>query len=434
MTAVIRKNMLDLPKTFSKFVAQLSELKILKGISSIICLCFVVISFCGCSNDTRQSTRIPPLPTDDATHRIKVGIDYLTTVIRRSPRSAANYHKRAELYIALRDYERALEDIEQALDISPSNGLFLLTQARVLRQLNKFDEALASARRAEVLQQDTPELYVLLGDLTQQKKQYRQAKLYLAKALQMAPYDGEAYFYTGLLDARQGDTLSGIALMQRALDLKPRFLPAYVELTTIHTRLREYDLARDISRAGLKYFPKESQLHYARGMMYFTQKRLDSALISYRKAIVFDTTNYLADFHAGIIYLKWNSIPQAIKSFQKVARFNAKYPQIHFLLGTAYDRIGNLEGSIEQYTLAAEQDPADWRSRGRLYRAQQRKTYLETYGTLPPVTPEVVAEAEDESTAPEKTLDPSRVQIDVLTPNLQLKTRSDTSRNFKIKP
>lgn len=171
-----------------------------------------------------------------------------------------------------------------------------------------------------------------------------------------------------------------------------------------------------------------------RGMIYFNQKRLDSALISYRKAIVFDSTNYLADFYAGIVYLKWNSIPQAIKSFQKVQRFNPKYPQIHFLLGTAYDRVGNLDGSIEQYSLAAEQDPTDWRSKGRLYRAQQRKMYLETYGTLPPAAPEAVAEAEDETTAPEKALDPSRVQIEVLTPNLQLKTKTDTSRNFKIKP
>ena len=154
--------MVDLPKTFSKFVAQLSEPKILKGILPIFCLCVAFLSVAGCSSDTRQSTRIPPLPTDDATHRIKVGIEYLTTVIRRSPRSAANYHKRAELYVALRDYDHALEDIEEALDISPSNGLFLLTRARVLRQLKKYDEALASARRAEVLQQDTPELYVLL--------------------------------------------------------------------------------------------------------------------------------------------------------------------------------------------------------------------------------------------------------------------------------
>ncbi len=387
----------------------------------------------GCSSDERQSTRIPPLPSDDALKRAEIGVNYLTAVIRRSPRNSLNYHKRAELYVVLRNLPSALEDINEALDISPSNGLYLLSKARILRQLKRNDEALAAARRAEVLQQDTPELYILLGDLTQQKMQYRQAKLYLSKALQMAPYEGEAYFYNGLLDARQGDTLSGVALMQRALELKPRFAPAYVELTTIHTRLHDYIQAKDINDQGLRYFPKESALHYARGIMYHNQKRLDSALIAYRAAIKFDSSNYAADFQAGIIYLKWNSLPSAIQSFQKVMRYNPNYPQINFLLGTAYDKHGNLEGAIEQYTLATQLDANDWRSRGRLYRAQQRKYYLDTYGTLPPASPEITSETDEEKEISEKALDPERVKINILTPRLELKTKSDTIRSLKIR-
>lgn len=384
-----------------------------------------------CTGDARQSTRIPPPPTEDAVKRAQIGIEYMSNLIRRSPRSAYNYHKRAELYFTLRNFSLALEDIDQALDISASNGLYLLTRARILRQLKRYDEALEAARRAEVLQQDNPELYVLLGDLTQQKRQYRQAKLYLSKALQMAPYDGEGYFYTGLLDARQGDTLSGIALMQRALELKPRLMPAYIELTTIYTRLREFDQAKEINQQGLRYFPQESALHYTRGVLYQNQKRLDSALICYGKAIAFDTTNYLADFQAGLIYLKWYSYPQATKSFQKVLRYNPKHPQINFLLGTVYDRTGNLEGAIEQYTLATEADANDWRSRGRLYRAQQRKYYLDTYGTLPPATPEIATETEEE--IPERDVDLQRLQIDILTPRREAKIRIDTTRNLKIK-
>jgi len=355
----------------------------------------------------------------------------MSNVIRRSPSSAYNYHKRAELYFTLRNFSRALEDVDQALEISPSNGLYLLTRARILRELKRCDEALEAARRAEVLQQDKPELYVLLGDLTQQKRQYRQARLYLSKALQMAPYNGEGYFYTGLLDARQGDTLSGVALMQKALELKPRFMPAYVELTTIYTRMREFDQAKEINRQGLRYFPKESALHFTRGLVYHNQKRLDSALICYHKAIVFDSTNYMADFQAGLIYLKWYSFPQAVKSFQKVLRYDAKYPQINFLLGTAYDKMGNLEEAIEQYTLANEADAADWRSRGRLYRAQQRKYYLDTYGTLPPTAPEIATESEE--TTPEDNRESERLQIDILTPRRDAKIKIDTTRAFKIK-
>ncbi|MEZ4903823.1 MAG: tetratricopeptide repeat protein [Spirosomataceae bacterium] len=388
-------------------------------------------AFWGCSSDTRQSTQIPPLPTIDATQRAKIGVAYMSNIIRRSPRSAYNYHKRAELYFTLRNFLLALEDVDQALDMSPSNGLYLLTRARILRELKRYDEALEAARRAEILQQDKPELFVLLGDLTQQKQQYRQAKLYLSKALQMAPYDGEGYFYTGLLDAKQGDTLSGLALMQRAIELKPRFMPAYVELTTIYTRLREFEQAKEINRQGLRYFPQESALYYTLGVLYHNQKRLDSALICYRKAIVFDSTNYKADFQAGLIYLKWYSFPQAANSFQKVAKHNPQYPQINFLLGTAYDKMGNLEEAIAQYTLATEIDASDWRSRGRLYRAQQRKYYLDTYGTLPPVARETATESEE--IVPEDNHESQRLQIDILTPRRDAKIRIDTTRTFKIK-
>ncbi|MCP1382128.1 tetratricopeptide repeat protein [Runella salmonicolor] len=404
----------------------------MKALTYIVSIC-LAMWLGGCSSDERQSTRIPPLPSDDALKRAEVGVEYLSAIIRRSPRNALNYHKRAELYIVLKDFPAALTDINDALEISPSNGLFLLTKARILRQIKRYDEALAAARQAEVLQQDTPELYILLGDLTQQKKQYRQAKLYLSKALQMAPYEGEAYFYNGLLDARQGDTLSGIALMQRAVELKPRFVPAYVELTNIHTRLHDYIQAKDINDQGLRYFPKESMLYYSRGVMYHSQKRLDSALIAYRAAIKFDSTNYAADFQAGTIYLKWNSLPLAIKSFEKVLRYNPKYPQINFLLGSAYDKHGNIEGAIEQYTLATQIDAADWRSRGRLYRAQQRKYYLDTYGTLPPASPEITSDADNEKDVSPIAPERERVQVNILTPRLELKTKSDTVRSLKIR-
>ncbi|MFN4147503.1 MAG: tetratricopeptide repeat protein, partial [Runella sp.] len=384
-----------------------------------------------CESNDRQRTYMPPLPTDDVYKRAQVGVEYLSGLLRRGNRTASNYHKRAELYMVLRQWPQALEDIEKALDDNPTSGQYLFAKARVLRHLKRYDEALAAARQAEVLGQDTPDLYVLLGDLTQEKQQFRQAKLYLAKALQMAPYEGEAYYYSGLLDARQGDTLSAIALIQRALELRPRFAPAYSELTQIYTRLKEYDQARAINNQGLRYFPKEAPIHYARGLFYHTQKRLDSALICYRKTINFDSTFYLADFQAGTIYLKWYSYPQAIRSFEKVLRFDPKYPQAHFLLASAYDKIGNLEKAIEYYALATEANPADWRARGRLYRAQQRKNYFDTYGTLPPAAPEVVAETEEET--PQKTLDPERVQVEVLTPKLEFKTKIDTARSFKIK-
>ncbi len=129
----------------------------LKALTYIVSIC-LAMWLGGCSSDERQSTRIPPLPSDDALKRAEIGVEYLSAIIRRSPRNALNYHRRAELYIVLKNFPAALTDINDALEISSSNGLFLLTKARILRQIKRYDEALAAARRAEVLQQYTPDL------------------------------------------------------------------------------------------------------------------------------------------------------------------------------------------------------------------------------------------------------------------------------------
>jgi len=399
------------------------------------CVCLnitLLIGILACSEDARQSARIPPLSNLDAEKQAQAGVEFLSRAIRRRPSVAQNYGKRADLYLLLQQHKEALNDINKALGISPNSGLFLFIRAQVLRQLKQYDQALADARQAEVLNQNTPELYTLLGDLTQQKGQYLQSKLYLAKALQIAPYDGEAYFYNGALLARQGDTTSAIALMQRSIELKPRFLNAYVALTTIHTNLRDYPQAMAYNAAGLRYFPVESGLHYTRGGLYHAKKQLDSALMCYGNAVKFDSANYLAHFQAGIIYLKWNNVPLAIQNFEQVARLDAKFPQIDFLLGTAFDRAGNVDKALEHYTLATQTNPSDYKAQAGLVKAQRRKYYLEVYGYLTPAGP-AAAINETAPVISERRLDTARVQIKILQPRLEIKTRTDTNRTFRIK-
>jgi len=386
----------------------------------------LMILVAACSTDSRHNTRIPALPDMDDSRRILAGIEFLNDAIKSNASSSQNYFKRAELYVQQKNWSMALDDLNESLNISPNNGGYLFSRAYVLQKLKRYDQALADARRAEVLGQDTPQLYTLLGMLSQQKRNYRDAKLYLAKALQMAPYEGEAYLYNGTLAAREGDTASAIAYMQRSLELKPRFLETYFELTGIYTKLKSFNEAFYYNNTGIKYFPKESSLQYSRGVLYHTIHRLDSALIFYKNAALLDTTNYLADYQAGTIYLKWRIYALAMRSFAKVARQNPKFPQINFLLGTTFEKLGNLDKAIEQYTIATQIDPANWRAKGRLYVVQKRKSYFDMYGFYP--NEHVDSSASIESSISEQSeIDTTRIRINVLQPKLEINTKNEIS-------
>lgn len=383
------------------------------------------ISFWGCTADTRQNYQIPSLPTLDSKQRMANGIAFLTDAVRKSPRAANIYFKRAELLTEQKDYSAALSDLNEALDITPNNGNYLFARAKIQRQLKHFDEALSDARRAEVLGEDTPQLYTILGDLTQQKRQYRDAQLYLNKTLQMAPYQGDAYFYSGTLAAKQGDTTSAIALIQQSIELKPRFLESYVELTHIYTRLKVKDEALRYNNIGLRYFPNEAQLHYTRGYLYHTDKRLDSAMVNYKKAILNDTTYYLANFQIGLIYLKWGNNLLAIKNFEKVVQKNPKFSSINLLLGMAFERAGNLDKAIEQFTLAVQRNPSDSKIKEKLYAIQHRNSYYKQYGYYPSTSNDSVAKS---SKGAPISPDSGRIIINIPESPLEIKTKIDTTK------
>ncbi|UFH52481.1 tetratricopeptide repeat protein [Spirosoma sp. KNUC1025] len=156
-----------------------------------------------CGNDDRQGAYIPDFPKPGDSSRVEGALRALTRAINQSSPASA-YAKRAVILLAMGRVSEALSDIDEAISRNDNAGPYYLTRAQILRALRKPDQALQNAQRAEILGVDTPELYTLQGDLLQQQNQFDKAKLYVAKALQMAPYDGEAYYFNGLMAARQG--------------------------------------------------------------------------------------------------------------------------------------------------------------------------------------------------------------------------------------
>ncbi|MCY7356925.1 MAG: tetratricopeptide repeat protein, partial [Rudanella sp.] len=189
-----------------------------------------------CGANPRQQTHIPALPMGSDSSRTEATLRSLTRAINQSS-SASAYAKRARIYLETGRSKEALTDIDEAISRNNTEGSYFLIRAQVLRVLKLPQKALDNAQRAEILGADTPELYTLLADVWQQQNQFAKARLCLAKALQMAPYDGEAYFFNGIITAKQGDTTQALSLYQQSLKLKPRYLETYNQLAAVYRSL-----------------------------------------------------------------------------------------------------------------------------------------------------------------------------------------------------
>lgn len=381
----------------------------------------VIAALQSCQSDARNATRIPPVVKKTKAQSQNDALLYLTDLINRNVDSDVNYFKRARIYFDKELYTEALADINEAIDERDNVGEYFLIRGKINRELNELDNALEDAQRAEALQQNSPDLYVLLADIFQEKKQFRDAVKYLNQAMIMAPYDGSAYYVKGMLLANQGDSLASLSSLQNAINLNPRLLRAYNQSTIIYRHLKQFDQALASNDRAIKRFPNIPELFFERGEIYNGLTRADTALTFYQKAISIKPKYPEAIFQIININLQQRYYYKALVSLQQLQQVDPEHSQINYLVGFCYEKLGNYPKAREFYTLATTKDPADQQSQYGLWRVRPRDPRLNAS--------EYPDENEDSKY---KLLDTSRVKINMIQPRGTTNLRVDSTRKAKI--
>jgi tetratricopeptide (TPR) repeat protein len=374
-----------------------------------------------CQSDARNATRIPPLVKKPKKQWQDDALLSLSDLINSNTDTDLNYFKRARIYFEREQYREALSDINEAIDEKDNVGEYFLLRGKVNRELGEIDNALEDAERAEALQQTTPDLYVLMADIFQVKNQFREASRYLVQAMRMAPYDGSAYYVKGMFQARQGDSLASLASLNSAIVMNPRLLRAYQQSTIIYRKLLNFDQALAFNNKAISRFPNKPELYFERGEIYKNLSVLDTALVYYRKAVVLNPKYADAHFQIGALELTQRGYYSALRAFQQLMSLRPDHPRINYLIAYCYERLGNDDQARVYFTNETLKDPADQMAINGLWRIRQREN-----GRMLP------SYADEDLETDYKTLDSSRVKIDMIKPRGTINMRIDSSRNAKI--
>ncbi len=396
----------------------------------LLCLAALLMALSACQSDARNNTRIPPIPSSQVKKNWqRDATAALSNLIARRIDLDINYYRRARIYYDQEKYALAEADVSQAITLKENVGEYYLLRGKVNREMGETDKALEDAQRAEVLQQDLPELYVLLADLMQEKKQYRDSQRYLATAMQMAPYEGNAYYVKGMLQSKMSDTIAALASLRHALALNPRMLRTYQQISLLNTRRGNHDVALQYNKLALKRYPDNAGLYLERGEIYQNNVRLDSAFLFYRQATQRDSSLVRAHFLTGSIYLKWKSYFAAIKSYENVLKYRENFPEASYLMGVCYERLGNDDKAAEYYTLEISRNPDDALAAAGITRIQNRK--MRKYD------PAGLFTSQQDAKAPRlpvpRTLDSSRIKITTIQPRRTLDLGRDSTLKMTIK-
>jgi len=140
--------------------------------------------------------------------------------IRSAPNDARLYIARAEAYYRISDFQDAIADLDHAIKLQPTEGLFLL-RARVRGRMGDYNGAIEDAARAVRLNPNSATAHVTLGYGYRAIAQTKRAMAEFDHAIELDSKNAEAYMARAGTYSKMGDRASAEADCQRALALMP---------------------------------------------------------------------------------------------------------------------------------------------------------------------------------------------------------------------
>ncbi|BAU48050.1 sulfotransferase [Sulfurifustis variabilis] len=246
----------------------------------------------------------------------------------------AEAHKdMALLHIKNNRLEQAVTSFERYARLRPVDPDAQLATARVLIQLERYDEAEGFCRRALAAAPNTPEPYVMLGNVLRVRDNGRDdllaAKELFGTAVSLAPSSATAHFHYGQCLRQLGELDNAQVSLERALDLDPTHDDARAWLVRVLEHKGDFQAARSVLHPLLE-----------------SNSSNENVALAYA-------------FLAGHI----GERESAVTRLERTLRVNDKLPlrarmDIHYALGKLYDEIKDYDKAFHHYYQANALDPS----------------------------------------------------------------------------
>ena len=270
-------------------------------------------------------------------------LSFLRKAHALNPKDPVPYINTGAVYVAQKNYPRALKEYEEALKLDADRVEALSSIAGVHVLQGNREAAFEKVQQHLTRTKKQAEIYQLLGQLNLQGKEYAKAIEHFDKAVQLNPDLLSVYFLLGNAYAAQHSFDRAIEEYQTIIQKNPLAVPPHMLLGVL------YDLKQQPAKANEYYkkildlnrdfFPAANNLawNYAEH-----DANLDSALALAQKARELSPENpHIADT-LGWIYYKKGAYDTAIVVLKdSTEKFQNRNPTVLYHLGMAQYRKGD---------------------------------------------------------------------------------------------
>jgi tetratricopeptide (TPR) repeat protein len=286
---------------------------------------------------------------------------------------ASAYNWRGYAYNRKGDYDRAIADIDQAIQLDPKCANAYSNRGNAYNGKGDYDRAIADYDQAIPLDPKPAKLYGNRGYAYNRKGDYDRAIADLDQAIQLDPKYAGAYNNRGYAYNRKGDYDRAIADLDQAIQLDPKYASAYNNRGDNYSGKGDYDRAIADYDQSIQLDPKYAIAYNNRGDNYNRKGEYDRAIADFDQAIQLDPKLANSYNHRGWALFKKGDSGRAVADISEAARLNPKYASArerrgHILLASG-DAKSALDDFNEAMRLKADSIGSLW-GRGQVYEIQ----------------------------------------------------------------
>jgi len=237
----------------------------------------------------------------------------------------------------------ALQALQRAAMLLPDDAEAHSNLGNALRDLGRFDAAVASYRRALEINPRYAEAHSNLGNALRDLGQLDAAVASYRRALQINADSAGAHSNLGNALRDLGRFDAAVASYHRALELKPDFTEAHNNLGNALRGLGRLDDAAASYRSALEIKPQYAEAHNNLGNALMDLGQLNEAMASYRRALVLNPGFAEAHSNLGNALRGLGQLEGAVASYGRALAIKPDFAGAHGNLGNVLRDLGRLD-------------------------------------------------------------------------------------------
>lgn len=264
----------------------------------------------------------------------------LDFAINQYPHNADFYFKKSCLASDQENYADAYVLIQKALDLNPTELPFVVQKARVLHELDHFDQALRTLLQALDETEDATEraeVFFQLGQLCQEDERYSQAIHYYTQALAGNNEYEDALFEVCYCYEMLGQNLEGIAYLEDFLNNVPYSSCGWYNLGTLLHKTGLFEKASSAFDYAIVIQEDFISAYYGKANALMELERYEEAIRVCLQSLQYDKNDIATLLCLGECYENVNEFTRARYYYAKCTDLYNQLPDAWYGIGSTFE-------------------------------------------------------------------------------------------------